>query len=296
MNKITINKKINPCFLTVSNLATLAEVAYSRYQEELQAANKEWEEIKRPQVIKKIEAHNRALKKSKISYIGYTSLPIDNPDNVIDKEKQYFMSTEKGFQTWRVSTFKLFFKDKTLESNDPGIVQNVDDADKLQSIEFETQSMNGENRVKISINKNKASYFEITGEDESWVRATKDKISEVLKDNEFDKQALHLDSFKFPMAFVLSGLGVYTYFSLINKFNLTNYWDHKATALWISILISVIIFFWLVRIFYIALDSVFPYLQLEKRRTQSTDIGIAVVIFLGLLTNSIFELIKWIFG
>jgi hypothetical protein len=149
MNKITIRKKINPCFLSKNDLIGLAEIVYSRYQDELMSANKEWDDKKLPVIVKKIEDHNNAIKKNKISYFGYTSVQIDSPDKIIEQEKHNFLNTEKGFQEWRSSTFKLIFRDRTIESSEPSILNDVGDTDKLQSVQFDSSSLDGNNKSKI---------------------------------------------------------------------------------------------------------------------------------------------------
>lgn len=296
MKKISFRKKIKPCILSKEDLLQLAQIAYSFWKEEIAVAEKEWESKKLPELVERIQDHNKALKEGKISYFSHTSLPIEDPSPIIEKEKKYFIHTHKGFYEWR-SSFKLYFKDKTITANSPDILGEELDTGKIRFVEFEVNSVEGNNKIKILISQvNGNSYYEVEGEDESWVRTIKDKLNDIFNDKQVSNGWLHKDSFKIPMGFLLAVLTLFTIFTSLKKIAFYNDNFSNPIFLWGSVFAGILIFIFLLRVFLSSLENRFPYLQLERSSSITPKEGFIGLVALGVITNATYELIRWIYN
>lgn len=295
MKKIKFYQRIKPCVISTKDLAQLAKILYSIWEEDIKEAEGEWETQKLPELLKKIKEHNKKIKAKEPSYLFNTSLLIDDPTQIIEKEKKFFIYTAKGFYEWK-SNFEIEFPGKTISASSPEVLIEELDGAELRHIKFEIVSTDNTRKIKVTLGDEYGdNFYEIEGEEETWVRGIKDKLKDIFTSKEVPKPFLHKGTFKSIASIILSILLLYTIYSFLTKLSLLSTMTGKPPFLWVTILMSLILFIGGIIQSYRALDGQFPYIQMGAQRKNTLELGGFLTILLGFVTNLIYDMFVWLF-
>lgn len=295
MKKLKFHKIINPCILEKQELIYLAKLLYSVWENDIKEAEKEWETKKLPELLKKIKEHNKKVRKKETSYLFPSNLSIDDPSQIIEKEKKFFIYTTKGFYEFR-SNFAVKFTDKTITVNSPDSLTEGLENGEIEHIEFAITSTDDTRKIKVVIgNEYGDNYYEIEGEEETWVRGIKDKIEEIMNSKSVSMPFLCKSLFKILTSILISSLLLYTLYSFLKKLAWLSFISSQAISLWITIFISVILFFFTLIQSYRFINSQFPYVKLISTKKEPVKISVVLTVLLGLITNLIYDLILYFF-
>jgi len=189
--------------LSTRSAIELVNLCYEPWKNDYDVALHRWETEKLPELLEKIDEHNKDVENKKSVYSFNTYLPISETEKevIIQKQKDFFIYTNQQVYEFR-SSFEVQTKHKTYTDTTPEFFEDVDWT-KVQSAEFECES---KDKKKIQINISLNSLFEnglkytIEGE-EAWVNIKKAEIENVLDES---KKPIKLTKYKFFISSLLS--------------------------------------------------------------------------------------------
>lgn len=224
--KFTIKKKI----VTKANLYKLALLCFEPRKNELDRAEQRWNAEEISKIDKKIIEHNRDVEAKKSTYSFNTNLPISDEQKavIVNQEKKWFIHTALQVYPFD-SSFKVTFKNnKVIEQNEPYFLNDLnfkDVSNVKMSVQAGREGLHSGAKspdiksVKIDLESaflSEGITYEISGENEDWVRSKKAEIEEALEG--FDNIPT-ISEYVLPISIFSSLILSCSLYSLFYKFN-----------------------------------------------------------------------------
>lgn len=209
--KTFTNLIVNP-----SDIFNLANICNNLVKQELIIAEKKWETIELPNLIKKIDEHNKQVNSNKSTYSFNTYLDIGEKDReaIIEKEHDFFIYTTESIYPFNLKFF-VEFPDNTIEETTPEFLKEIN-LEESETVSISSKSSEKERSINIKIyNKNYTKHllYSVRG-DSNWVTIQEQKIENIIKQIQKPKQ---ITKYKLALSIGVSLITCLTIFKLISK-------------------------------------------------------------------------------